>query len=232
MLSDYQKRISNIKLWEQALTHSSYTKDHPNVSDNERLEFLGDAVLKLIFSQYLFRRFPEFDEGILTKYRSRLISDSLLAQIAKNLEIFKLLKVSHTLNKNKLPSSILGNTIEALIGVIYLDQGFELAESFVMEHWTESIINSAIEDSISTDYKSILQELLQSTYKKLPEYQTITAEGPDHNKVFEVSVSFEGKILGIGRGNSKKTASLNAAQKALDALNNSRNTLSESNTHS
>lgn len=213
--------ITNPELLLQALTHSSYTKDHPEVVNNERLEFYGDAVLKLVFSKYLFHRFPDADEGLLTKYRARLISDDLLSTIGSQLELNKVLRVGVSMYKNgapkKLPKSMLGDTVESLIGAIYIDQGYGAAEDFVLKYWAD-LIEQALKDATTADYKSLLQEKIQREHKKSPEYRTLDSFGPDHNKEFEIGVFIEGKLLGKARGDSKKEAGQNAAKVALEGM--------------
>lgn len=213
--------ITNPELLLQALTHSSYTKDHPEVANNERLEFYGDAVLKLVFSKYLFNRFPDADEGLLTKYRARLISDDLLSTIGAQLELNKILRVGVSMYKNgapkKLPKSMLGDTVESLIGAVYLDQGFGEAEDFILMNWAD-LIEQALKDATTADYKSLLQERIQREYKMSPQYKTIDAFGPDHDKEFEIGVYIEDKLLGKARGDSKKDAGQNAAKVALEGM--------------
>lgn len=210
--------LSDTSLLELALTHSSCTKDNPERANNERLEFYGDAVLKLIFSKYLYLRFPKVDEGMLTKYRARLISDDLLSGIAIALELDKALNVGSSLaGKAQLPKSVIGDTLEALIGAVYIDRGFETAEAFVMEHW-QDYIEEAIIDSIEKDYKSILQEIVQKEYKEPPEYRTITCEGPDHAKEFEIGIYVADNLVGSAKGYSKKEAGQNAAKAALKSI--------------
>jgi ribonuclease-3 len=210
--------ISDQSLLDLALTHSSCTKDDPSRNNNQRLEFYGDAVLKLIFSKYLFDRFPSSDEGLLTKYRARLISDDLLGQIADELGLSAYMKVgSSMVSKRPLPKSLLGDCLEAIIGAIYIDQGYQAAEDFVMLHW-KKYINEAIKDAMEKDYKSLLQEAIQKEYKEPPNYQTIATYGLDHDKQFEVGVYIADKLLGSALGNSKKDAGQNAAKVALENL--------------
>lgn len=212
--------LSDSSLLELALTHSSCTKDNPDLVNNERLEFFGDAVLKLIFSKYLYNRFPESDEGLLTKYRARLISDDLLSKIAHSINLAAHLKIGSSLaRKTNLPKSIIGDSLEAIIGAIYIDKGFEAAESFVMRQWHD-YIEEAIVDSIEKDYKSLLQEKIQRDHKESPDYRTISSSGPDHDKQFEVGVYIAGKLLGSATGYSKKDAGQNAARVALESLEN------------
>ncbi len=218
MQSKLSINISDPNLLKLALTHSSCTKDDPSENNNQRLEFYGDAVLKLIFSKYLFNRFPSSDEGLLTKYRARLISDDLLGQIANELGLAADIKVGSSMTSKKpLPKSLLGDCLEALIGAIYIDQGFQAAEEFVLKHW-QKYINEAIKDSMEKDYKSLLQEAIQKEYKEPPNYKIIATYGLDHDKQFEVGVYIADKLLGSAKGNSKKDAGQNAAKQALENL--------------
>lgn len=211
-------KFSDSTLLKLALTHSSYTKDHPDADNNERLEFYGDSVLKLIFSEYLYYRYPDADEGELTKYRARLISDDLLATIGQDLGLNSKIIVGSSLSsKTKLPRSVIGDAMEALIGAIYIDQGYERAESFVMQYWAK-YIDDAIRDAIEKDYKSMLQERIQRDYKEAPFYKTLSVSGPDHDKEFEIGVYIADKLLGKASGNSKKEAGQNAAKAALEGL--------------
>lgn len=210
--------FKDTSLFELALTHSSCSKDNPEQLNNERLEFYGDAVLKLIFSKYLYFKFPESNEGILTRYRARLISDALLAKIAHEIEIDNHIKVGSSLaGKTKLPASVIGDSLEAIIGAIYIDQGFDAAENFVLKTW-DSHIEDAIRDAIEKDYKSLLQEKIQRDHPEPPEYKTISSSGPDHSKEFIVGVYAGDKLLGQASGKSKKEAGQNAAKKALEQL--------------
>lgn len=211
-------KLADSTLLKLALTHSSYTKDHPDEDNNERLEFYGDSVLKLIFSEYLYYRYPDANEGELTKYRARLISDDLLATIGEELGISNKIIVGSSLSgKTKLPRSIIGDVLEAVIGAIYIDQGYDRAESFVMQYWAK-YIDDAIRDAMEKDYKSMLQERIQKEYKEAPQYQTLSSSGPDHDKEFEIGVFVGDRLLGKASGNSKKEAGQNAAKAALEAL--------------
>lgn len=207
--------IQDEKLIDLALTHSSCTKDDASVPNNERLEFYGDAVLKLVFSKFLFNRFQEDEEGNLTKYRARLISDDLLSKIGYDLEIDNLLKVGSSLKDKKLPKSIIGDAVEALIGAIYIDKGYEYAEKFILENWNDRIEKS-LKEALENDFKSILQEKVQMKLKESPEYKTLSSTGPDHVKEFEVGVFVGGDLIASGKGKSKKTAGQDAAKNALE----------------
>lgn len=210
----------NQNLLQRALTHSSYTKDSPQNLSNERLEFLGDAVLKLVFSEYLFEKFPEHDEGLLTKYRARLISDEILSLIGFEIGLEKLIKVGLTLNSKNLPKSVVGNCVEALIGALYLDQGMIQAREFILEHWNPKLIEKCICESMEIDYKSLLQEKIQGQYKEAPYYVDLRSFGPDHDKSFEVAAMVREKQLATGSGKTKKLASQEAAKNSLKYLEN------------
>ena len=202
--------------YKTALTHSSCTKDNPEVVNNERLEFLGDSILKLVFSEYLYERFPKKDEGILTQYRARLISDSVLAEIGYILGFDKTLKVGSSLKKKKYPKSIIGDAVEAYIGATYLDQGYKAAQEFILDNWTP-LIDKSIQDSIKSNYKAELQDKIQKKYAVQPKYKILKEEGPPHSRKFEVGVFLDDKLLGTGLGDSKKAASQEAAKEALQS---------------
>ena len=157
----------------------------------------------------------------MTKYRSRLISDDLLSDIGRDLELNKILRVGVSMYKNgapkKLPKSVIGDSVEALIGALYIDQGFTPAEDFILQNWSD-LIEQALKDATTADYKSLLQEKIQKEYKQSPEYKTLETFGPDHSKEFEIGVYIEEKLLGQARGESKKDAGQNAAKVALETL--------------
>lgn len=213
-----QLNLSSSKLLGQALTHKSCSKDDPNLLNNERLEFLGDAVLKLVFSEYLSDNFPNEDEGNLSKFRARLISDDLLAELALEMDFGKLLRIGRMLKGQKtLPSSIYGNALEALIAVIYKEAGYDKAREFILSAW-ENHIQRAITESIAHNYKALLIEKFQAKYSKAPVFETVTTSGEAHERSFEIAVLFDGKELSKGTGKSKKEAGQNAAKAALDRL--------------
>lgn len=211
-------------IYQQALTHSSYTKENPGVPNNERLEFYGDAVLKLVFSKYLYNRFFDEDEGTLTKYRSRLISDDLLADIGFELGFDKKLIVGYSMKSNAKPRSIIGDAVEAYIGAVYIDKGYEDAEKFILKSW-QDFIDKAIQESEEANYKAKLQDIFQKKYTEHPSYETLTSHGPDHAKQFVVGVFFRGELLAEGEGRSKKQASQDAAKHALEEIANDVNLL-------
>jgi len=205
----------------QALTHSSYAKQHRknDIKDNERLEFLGDAVLKLVVSDYFFARFDESGEGKLTKFRSKVISDRHLAELGAEMGLGKFIRFSSGEKKSggaTRPSN-LGNVVEAVVGAIFLDQGYPEAKAFFIRILKQHIDDWTVLDEV-TDYKSSLQELLQKFKDKLPTYRIIREEGPDHEKVFHVELNLHHKGMDYvfnADASTRKEAEQLAARKAL-----------------
>ncbi|MDA0737732.1 MAG: ribonuclease III [Nitrospirae bacterium] len=208
------------RLLEEALTHKSHLqgKTDESLKDNERLEFLGDAVLDLIISEYLAYTFPEWTEGDLSKTRANLVRQSSLAQAARRLQLGEFLRLGkgeeQTQGRGK--SSLLANALEAVIAAIYLDGGLVPARVFVLQaledHLKELGQPHLVLDRL--DYKSQLQEWSQQQFSITPEYCLISESGPDHRKVFEVEVSIQGAIQGRGIGYNKKSAEQEAAKQA------------------
>ncbi|MDR2034904.1 MAG: ribonuclease III [Helicobacteraceae bacterium] len=208
-------RFKSRDLLQTALTHRS-VKGREN---NERLEFLGDAVLDLIVGEYLFRRFSNYGEGDLTKLRAALVSEEAFARIAFFLGLDEaiFLSASEARSLGRAKPSILANAYEALIGAIYLDRGIEAAKKCAIAALEASFgeIDSA---KLLNDYKTKLQELTQAKFGAIPEYRVVGEAGPDHKKEFEISLSVDGVDLALGKGASKKAAEQKAAQAALIAL--------------
>jgi ribonuclease-3 len=207
--------FSNIGLLARALTHRSYFNEHKDaVEDNERLEFLGDAVLDFMVGAWLYHRFPEMAEGQLTRLRAALVGNEQLAQFASGLNLGAAMRLGHGEAENggrdRLP--LLGSTFEALIGAIYLDQ--DIAKVWKFMDPLAQIISNQIEHHP----KSILQEWSQSKGYGTPVYQTVGDSGPDHDKYFDVEVLIDGKVYGKGRGHSKQAAAKVAARAALEKL--------------
>ena len=225
-LKDFQQafhiEFKNIELLDQALTHCSYARTAKNLQDNERLEFLGDAVLKLVVSAYLFERFPGQDEGSLTKIRAVLVSDSMLADIGASYSLGTYLRMSRNEENNggaKRRSNI-ANIMEALFAAYFLDSGLAKAREFILRLY-QPIFAEEIELTDYQDYKSVLQEKIQSLGWKLPEYHVIQEAGPEHNKTFTTQVRV-GKGLkkyrNLGQGHTKKESEQRAAQNLLKLL--------------
>lgn len=211
-------KFKNQDVLRQALVHRSYLNEHKNfkLEHNERLEFLGDAVLELSVTDHLFRNYNR-PEGEMTNWRSALVNSNNLARIAANIGVDEFLFLSRGEAKDtgRAREYILGNAMEALIGAIYLDCGYEAAEKFVQEHVLIDL-PQIIEKQTYVDPKSRLQELSQAELKTTPEYVLIKEEGPDHNKTFVVAVCIQGRECATGRGPSKQIAQLEAAKNALE----------------
>ncbi len=210
-------RFKNPSLLQEALTHSSITLDQgKNSFDNERLEFLGDAVLQLVITAHLFELFPNFKEGRLTKIRTRLVSRTALKNYAVDLQIGKYLMMGRgeEASGGRERSSILGNSFEALIGAIYLDGGLDASGNFILKQAQEYLQHVLMEPE-EINPKGRLQELLQSLSAERPIYELLEERGAAHLKQFRCRVSSNGTTLGIGEGNSKKKAEVAAATQAL-----------------
>lgn len=221
-LKDLEERVGysfrNAGLLKQALTHSSFTNEQKinKAGDYERLEFLGDAVLELVSSEFLFRLHPELSEGELTKLRASMVCEPSLAFCARDLELgkFILLGKGEENTGGRERESITSDAMEALIGAIYLDGGMEPAKRFI-----DRFVLSDLEDKqLFYDSKSNLQELIQGKLKKEFGYELLEESGPEHDKTFRVSVQMEGECLGEGTGRTKKAAEQQAAYKALLVL--------------
>lgn len=211
-------KIKNKNLWLEAVVHKSWLFLTPEykISHNERLEFLGDSVLQTITSWYLYRNFHEFSEGEMSLVRAYLVSRQRLGEIAEKLKIDKFLLIGKVLDK-KGKKTVLGNSLEAIIGAIFLDSGFEKTKDFV----EKKILFDAVKIIKEKDYKdpkSFLQEILQAKYKKLPIYKLVEVSGPSHKRKFKVEVYLDDKKIGEGEGDSKQKAEFNAAFKILENL--------------
>ncbi len=199
----------------EALTHKSFKKPY----NNERLEFLGDAVLDLIVGEYLYKLFPKSDEGTLSKIRASLVNEGGFARLAKeiNLGDHLFLSAAEENNKGRSKSSLLSNAFEALTGAIYLEAGLEKARE-VSIRLLEASYPKIDLDTLCKDYKTALQELTQAEYGVTPTYVLVSTSGPDHDKTFEVAVTLDDKEIAVAKGKSKKAAQQDAAQIALRKL--------------
>jgi ribonuclease III len=213
-------QFQNTNLLEEALRHSSYVNEQfdPKMRDNERMEFLGDAVLNLVVGHLLMKAYPQMHEGELSRIRANMVNETQLAEIARIIDLG-----SHLLlGKGEIQSngweknSLLANALEAVIAAVYLDRGFEAASGLI-EHHFKGLIKSATTLTTGQDYKSRLQEAVQSTIKKIPQYNVVGESGPDHDKTFTISMTV-GDIQSKGVGKSKKTAEQDAARKALEMI--------------
>lgn len=212
--------FKNKDLLKQSLVHRSYINEHPefNLNHNERLEFLGDAVLELVITKFLFKTF-ENPEGELTSFRSSLVNTKTLCLVAKKIDLGKYIYLSKGENKSKgeYKEAILADTFEALIGAIYLDQGLKKTESFIHIYLLPEL-EFILKNKSYQDPKSKLQEITQDKFKITPNYKLIDEFGPDHSKTFIIGVFFNNKLIAQERGKSKHEAELKAAQKALEKM--------------
>lgn len=221
-LSDkLEYRFKNIGLLNEALTHSSYANENKKrrIKYNERLEFLGDAVLSIVISDYLYNTLSTFQEGELTKIRASIVCEPSLANCSLSMNIgqYLLLGKGEDTTGGRERVSILADTFEAIIGAIYLDGGLAEAKKFILRR-LRTTIEGAIEGRVFQDYKTHLQEIIQSANAEKIMYEVVDEEGPDHNKVFYVHVKVGEKVAGKGSGKSKKEAEQNAAKEALNKV--------------
>lgn len=208
-------------LLKQALTHTSYINEHKHLKliSNQRQEFLGDAVLELVTSEFLFNRFPNYPEGDLTKLRAAVVCEPTLQRVAQNLGLGNCLIMGRgeLLSGGRERPSILADALEALIGAIYQDQGYQQAQGFILS-WLEPEVQGFISGNPVGDYKTELQELVQREFEANLAYTILSEEGPDHSKMFTAGVSLKGCLVGQGTGKSKKIAEQLAAKEALAKL--------------
>lgn len=205
----------------RAFTHRSFLNEHKNrhLKHNERLEFLGDAVLELVITDFLFNEFKNKTEGELTLYRAALVNTDTLAEVAKELGLgdFLLLSKGEAKDKGRARHSILADTVEAVIGAMYLDQGYNMPHRFIIDIIAPRLGGILARQSW-IDAKSLFQEKAQEHFGITPQYKTISEDGPDHDKQFEVGVFIDEKCLGKGEGKSKQEAAQEAAEAALSDL--------------
>jgi len=208
-------QFKNESLLTMALTHPSYHQDNNYPDDNQRLEFLGDAVLSLIITEVLFEKFPDQDEGFLTKIRAKIVCEKALAQVAKTMDLGDYLRLGkgEQMSGGRSRKSILADAMEAVIGAIYLDQGHDAAGDFIRQHFREVIFKALTEDY--NDYKSRLHEIVQAKNQQGVTYAILSDSGPAHAKTFTAGVYYQDILLATGSGRSKKEAGQNAAEKAL-----------------
>lgn len=212
-------KFRNSLLLAEALTHPSlaYETQRPHF-DNQRLEFLGDAVLQLILTEHLYSQFPNFTEGQLTKLRSRLVSRDALDAFSNRFGLgeFLLMGKGEESSGGRQRASTLADAFESLVGAVYLDGNLEAAKAFILRHCKVEL-EQILEAPDEINPKGQLQEILQAITPTSPVYHIVSEEGPDHCKVFKSRVAWEGADLGIGTGNSKKAAEIDAARTALEA---------------
>lgn len=223
-LQEFQDRLglkfNDMTLLERAFIHRSYLNEHPKLGleHNERLEFLGDAVLELVVTDFLYRNYPN-PEGDLTNWRSALVKTESLASVAEVLGIAQYFKLSRGEAKGNARSHALisANATEALIGAIYLDQGYDAAKGFISDH-ISSRLARILKEGSWLDAKSRFQELAQEQYGLTPNYRVLDESGPDHDKIFTIGVYVGDKLFGKGQGSSKQSGQQVAAAQALTGL--------------
>ena len=216
--------FTNPNLLTQALTHSSYASEH-HAADNERLEFLGDSLLEVIVSSYLFINCPDLSEGGLSKIRGKIVSTRNLYKIAQkfNLGEYLLLGKGEEQTKGRERESNLVNALEAVIGAVFLDSQYETTQKVVLD-----ILEGEIEDGFSIDnYKGKLQETCQKYYQRKPVYRVVSSKGLEHKKIFTVEVTMNAEVIGSGMGRNKKEAQQVAAKEALERIGRNREEFSD-----
>ena len=219
-------KFKNEALISEAFHHSSYVNEQINdeMRDNERLEFLGDAVINLVVGHMLMERFPDLKEGDLSRMRANLVNESQLAKVARTVDLGShiLLGKGEMQTNGREKSSILADTFEAVMAAVYLDGGFDAAYK-VIDSQLSSLLDAINRPDANQDYKSQLQELVQLTFHQIPQYNVIKEDGPDHDKTFMVQLSVH-NLITEGTGKSKKLAEQNAARKALQILRDDQET--------
>lgn len=214
-------QCDDVLLLSRALTHRSYLNEHPEaIEDNERLEFLGDAVLDFVVGVWLYNRFPEMAEGELTRLRAALVKTEQLAAFARQIGLGRALRLGRGEEENggRNRKAMLCGAYEALMGALSLDKGIEAVGVFISKQ-LESAVEEILQNQRDKDPKSLLQEIVQSDGFPAPNYVVVGEKGPDHAKIFEVQVFGKGELLGTGLGTSKHEASMTAAQDALEKIN-------------
>ncbi|NQI72518.1 ribonuclease III [Streptococcus suis] len=219
LLADYEIDFSDLSLLETAFTHTSYANEHRllKISHNERLEFLGDAVLQLMISKYLYKKYPDRPEGEMSKMRSTFVREESLAGFSRACGFDKFLRLGKGEEKSggRNRDTILGDAFEAFLGALLLDKGEKTVEEFIHQVMIPRLEEGNFERV--TDYKTALQEILQVNGEIVISYQVVAETGPAHDKTFEVEVSADQRVIGRGRGRSKKLAEQAAAKNAVEA---------------
>ncbi len=212
-------RFKNISLLQNALTHSSYANErwHNSLKSNERLEFLGDSILGMVVAEYLYKTFPDRPEGELTRMRADMVCEKTLASVAARIELGRHLMLGNGEEQSggRSRDSILADAVESVIAASFLDGGMDAARNFIEKF---ILVEVPVKKLNNADYKTALQELVQQKKNQTLSYRLVGESGPDHDKHFEVEVSLNGSVIGVGTGSSKKRAEQMAAQAALENL--------------
>ncbi|WP_373999669.1 ribonuclease III [Bdellovibrio bacteriovorus] len=211
--------FKNQALLQRALTHKSYANELKNATEhNEKLEFLGDAVLDLVVGEFLFEKFPEDTEGGLSKKRASIVNEEVLSELALDMELNKLMHLGkgETMTGGAQKPRLIASSFEAIVGAMYLDGGFEAAKKFIRCEFTKLTEKVCGTEDFERDYKTRLQELVQKSLKETPRYEVLAEEGPPHDRQFLVCVKIKDDVWAQGRGRSKKNAEQSAAKQALE----------------
>lgn len=219
LLKPFHIKPRNEQYYIEALTHSSYAYEvHGNKhTDYEKLEFMGDAVFQLVSAELVYKNFPDKSEGELTKLRSKLVRTESFAKLGRELNIHNMIYLGHGEEKDRgKKDKIIEDVVEAFLGAVFIDRGYKIAR-IVARRWLLQILNELKDDDVE-DYKSQLQELIQSDSREPLKYELLYTEGKDNNKIFYYRVTHDGVILGEGKGKSKKAAEQEAAKVALSKL--------------
>lgn len=212
-------KFKNLEFLKQSVVHRSYINEHPDfeLGHNERLEFLGDAVLEIVVTKFLFNNYPNTPEGELTNWRASLVNSKMLFLVSQeiSLENYLYLSKGEAKDKNtKARQYILANAVEAIIGAIYLDQGIQAATKFVKKYMLSKLDN-ILSNELFLDPKSKFQEKSQDLYKITPHYKVLKENGPDHDKIFEIGLYLHDDLIVKGKGSSKQEAQVDAARKGI-----------------
>lgn len=212
-------------LLKEALTHKSFIneKDNRGCSFNERMEFLGDAVLSLVISEHLYNAYPEYSEAEFSKIRAYTVQESSLSEAAERIDIGLHLRLGkgEEMSGGRKKPSLLANAFEAVLGAIYIDGGLKKAEKFTIKHLSEKI-NDLVSGNMLFDFKTRLQEVSQASFGVLPKYEIEKEEGPDHSKIFKINLFINNVYYGSGKGKTKKAAAQRAAQKGLEKIDSTK----------
>jgi ribonuclease III len=214
-------RFKDMALLEEALTHRSYLNEHPEVGkDNERLEFLGDAVVAYVATLLLFERFPDMSEGEMTRLRAALVRADSLATLAMQCGMGEMLRMARgeETGGGRTRVTMLGDAFEALVGALYVDQGLAAVRKWLLPR-LETRLAEIQRMSLDKDARSVLQEVIQERLGITPSYEVVAQDGPEHNKAFTIAVKFGDNVIATGSGRSKQAASQAAAQAALESVN-------------